>query len=132
LVQVRQSCCPGAASRRNRNDHIRMHGIHPSLPHPKAGACHHCRRCATAGRLDWEARMTTWHKGPPPSIGWWPASRLRNPDVLRWWDGSKWSFPAHIGMTAEEAAGHSALKSDRTLHLEWTDRPASWPERSRT
>ena len=76
--------------------------------------------------------MTTWHKGPPPSIGWWPASRRRNPDTLRWWDGSAWSFPAHIGMTAKEAAKQSAIKSGRTPNIKWTDRPASWPERSRT
>jgi len=76
--------------------------------------------------------MTTWHKGPPPSIGWWPASIRGNPDLLRWWDGSEWSFPAYIWMTAEEAAKQSALKSGRTPNIEWTDRPASWPERSRT
>jgi hypothetical protein len=76
--------------------------------------------------------MTTWHKGPPPSVGWWPASRLRNPNVLRWWDGSAWSFPVSIRMTSAQAERHSAKKSDRTCDIEWTERPASWPERSRT
>ncbi len=72
--------------------------------------------------------MTTWHKGPPPSIGWWPASNCRNPDTLRWWNGSEWSFPAHSGMTAEDAAKTPAGTDD----IEWTDRPASWPERRKT
>jgi hypothetical protein len=75
--------------------------------------------------------MTTWYKGPPPSIGWWPASRRRNPDLLRWWNGRKWSQPVHIRMTAEEAA-ESAYVETFLDDIEWTDRPASWPERSRT
>jgi hypothetical protein len=35
-------------------------------------------------------------------------------------------------MTAEEAAKQSAIKSGRTPNIEWTERPASWPERART
>lgn len=75
--------------------------------------------------------MTTWHKGPPPSIGWWPASDRRNPDVLRWWDGKVWSTATHIGMDVEEAA-HWAMRKTWMRNIEWTDRPAWWPERSRT
>jgi hypothetical protein len=75
-----------------------------------------------------------WRKGPPPSIGWWPASGRRNADILRWWSGKRWSFPAHIGMTAEEAADQSVVKApaDMQAAVEWTDRPAWWPERSKT
>jgi hypothetical protein len=75
--------------------------------------------------------MTTWHKGPPPSIGWWPASRRRNSDILRWWNGKSWSTAAHIRMTAKEAA-ESAYVATFLDDIEWTDRPASWPERGRT
>ena len=75
--------------------------------------------------------MTTWRKGPPPSVGWWPASDRRNPDVLRWWDGGAWSTATHIGMDVEEAA-HWAMIKTWVRHIEWTDRPASWPERSKT
>ena len=32
-----------------------------------------------------------WFKGPPPEIGWWPASTMRNPGTLRYWDGEYWS-----------------------------------------
>jgi hypothetical protein len=76
--------------------------------------------------------MTTWHKGPPPSIGWWPASRHRKPDVLRWWDGSRWSYPANRHMTAEKAAISAEMPSSFSYSIEWADRPASWPERSKT
>jgi hypothetical protein len=75
--------------------------------------------------------MTTWHKGPPPSIGWWPASRRRNPELLRWWNGEWWSCAAHITWTAEDAEGAAELGTTMS-DIEWTDRPASWPERSRT
>ncbi len=75
--------------------------------------------------------MTTWHKGPPPSIGWWPASCRRNKKLLRWWNGRAWSLPAHIQETAEEAA-KSAYVESFWDDIEWTDRPASWPERSKT
>ena len=75
--------------------------------------------------------MTTWHKGPPPSIGWWPASTRRNPDFLRWWNGKWWSYAAHIRMTAKEAAITAKAKTSSD-DIEWTERPASWPERSKT
>ena len=75
--------------------------------------------------------MTTWHKGPPPSIGWWPASRLRNPGILRWWNGKSWSTAAHVVYTAEEAAETAAVETTMS-DIEWTERPASWPERART
>lgn len=35
--------------------------------------------------------MTTWRKDPPPHIGWWPASRTRDPAVFRYWNGTAWS-----------------------------------------
>ena len=75
--------------------------------------------------------MTTWHEGPPPSIGWWPASRSREPDLFRWWNGKWWSVPARSWMTEEQAEVTAKLKS-AVNDIEWTDRPASWPERSRT
>ena len=76
--------------------------------------------------------MTTWHKGPPPSIGWWPASNCRNPNAHRWWNGEWWSAVAWPDSSAKEVA-RAARSKDATRDLiEWTDRPASWPERSKT
>ena len=76
--------------------------------------------------------MTKWHKGPPPSIGWWPASTCRNQESLRWWDGEQWSWPMKATSSAQEAAGWAEIKSEFQEDIEWTDRPADWPERSRT
>ena len=78
--------------------------------------------------------MTTWHKGPPPSIGWWPASTSRNPGMLRWWNGENWSFFSStkfdsVDRAARKAAYPLFIKVDE---IEWTERPASWPERSKT
>jgi hypothetical protein len=76
--------------------------------------------------------MTTWHKGPPPSIGWWPASVSRSPKILRWWNGEYWSRPAREGTGLDQVAEIAALKSTVQNEIEWTDRPADWPLRSRT
>ncbi len=78
--------------------------------------------------------MTTWRKGPPPSIGWWPASFHRNSKIFRWWDGTRWSYPARAYMPAFRAAEVAAGKEPKSYQneIEWTDRPAWWPERSRT
>jgi hypothetical protein len=76
--------------------------------------------------------MTTWRKGPPPSVGWWPASVCRERRSLRWWDGMRWSITASCYVTAMEASWRAKQPDIWQNTIEWTDRPASWPERSRT
>jgi len=76
--------------------------------------------------------MTTWHKGPPPSIGWWPASICRELAVLRWWNGVWWSCSCVANDSAQTAASSAAQKSRFQDYIEWTDRPESWPEWSKT
>jgi hypothetical protein len=76
--------------------------------------------------------MTTWRKGPPPRIGWWPASWSRDPSILRWWDGTRWSWPAGDGMSAKQAEAYARIPFGVSDEIEWTDRPADWPERSKT
>ena len=44
-----------------------------------------------------------WHKGPPPSIGWWPASRTGTRGFYRWWDGKQWSAPVSRHASAADA-----------------------------
>ena len=76
--------------------------------------------------------MTTWHKGPPPSIGWWPASVTKDRAALRWWNGKWWSDPAWGLASAQTAAAAARRKDWSQDEIEWTDRPEWWPERSRT
>ncbi len=76
--------------------------------------------------------MTTWRKGPPPSVGWWPASRSREPVVLRWWNGEWWSVGCVSNYTVKTVARLATQKSRYQAKIEWTDRPADWPERSKT
>lgn len=77
--------------------------------------------------------MTTWHKGPPPSCGWWPC-RGGKRIVLRWWDGQRWSLAADQWQGALVAAWCAARPEVDYMqpHIEWTKRPDWWPERSRT
>jgi hypothetical protein len=77
--------------------------------------------------------MGKWHKGPPPSVGWWPASWSRSDNVFRWWDGRLWSAAASSIFTARSAEKQAKTPAAVQQHsIEWTDRPADWPERSRT
>ena len=71
-----------------------------------------------------------WHKGPPSSIGWWPASWGRNPGSIRWWNGSRWSEACSAGMDAT-IVGERATQPTLNIPIEWQHRPADWPERSR-
>lgn len=73
-----------------------------------------------------------WHKGPPPSIGWWPASITRNVDFYRWWDGSRWSCVCVEGASAREVLATARTPTSQGWDVEWTDRPATWPARSKT
>lgn len=66
-----------------------------------------------------------WHKGPPPEIGWWPASadQYPNPRVIRWWDGTEWSLAAIPTMTAKQAAAMASHESTLPAEcIQWTDR----------
>jgi hypothetical protein len=77
--------------------------------------------------------MTTWHKGPPPSCGWWP-TKGRYGYRLRWWNGRLWSRGA-TRLDGRLIAAWLAARPDSDWmqpHIEWTERPDWWPERSRT
>ena len=77
--------------------------------------------------------MINWRKGPPPSLGWWPASNNRDAAVYRWWDGKRWSLSCFDVYTAEYAGYIAKTKVSNSGHLiEWTDRPEWWPESSKT
>ncbi len=74
-----------------------------------------------------------WRSGPPPSVGWWPASTTRNRHLFRWWDGERWSACAIASDLPHEVERRAGIAAGEPMRLiEWTDRPADWPERSRT
>ena len=77
--------------------------------------------------------MTKWHKGPPPSIGWWPASIQKDAGSLRWWDGECWSNAAEEKSSAWGVYLAATTRAfSRQTDIEWTDRPEWWPARSKT
>lgn len=63
-----------------------------------------------------------WHKGAPPSIGWWPASNSREHRAIRWWDGNTWSGYARPWFSAEQAALFANLPSYDDGSIEWCQR----------
>lgn len=64
-----------------------------------------------------------WHKGPPPEIGWWPASLVQDEQAIRWWNGKFWSVAAFPEDSAKKAATYAAKKSAHGLSwIKWTDR----------
>lgn len=64
----------------------------------------------------------TWRRGPPPEIGWWPASVHRTPTVLRFWDGRVWSSGAPMHMPSEAAGTLGEAVSLWSSEVEWTGR----------
>lgn len=75
-----------------------------------------------------------WHSGPPPSVGWWPASICKDKQAVRWWNGVYWSEPAWPDTSPSWAATMANRKTgdEKDFPVEWQHRPASWPARSRT
>lgn len=81
-----------------------------------------------------EAKKTepVWFSGPPPCVGWWPASRGRNKHIYRWWNGKRWSVPVHSTKSAKLAAGRAGSAAQGMgKQIEWTHRPLSWPIHAR-
>lgn len=78
---------------------------------------------------------TTWNSGPPPSLGWWPASYGQRDGVYRWWDGKCWSEPALKEWNSEVAAFYAICKKEPASWndtIQWQERPTTWPARSMT
>ena len=78
--------------------------------------------------------MTRWYSGPPPRIGWWPASASEDTECLRWWNGLYWSNCCWRSYTLRAVSRFAATPNDIIWpgEIKWTDRPAWWPARSRT
>ena len=72
-----------------------------------------------------------WNSGPPPSLGWWPASATQSVDVYRWWNGNLWSCPAYE-MDSKKQAQQLANMPACEIGIEWKHRPTNWPKRSMT
>lgn len=77
---------------------------------------------------------TKWHSGPPPSVGWWPASFSKDEKALRWWDGERWSMSTNQSCRVEHAVcmARIPLAEMAQSAVKWRARPKSWPARSRT
>jgi len=74
-----------------------------------------------------------WFSGPPPSVGWWPASGSGWDEPIRWWDGLNWSRAALPEFSAKKAAARARRPSPfANDKIQWQHRPESWPERSKT
>jgi hypothetical protein len=68
-------------------------------------------------------KKTVWHKGPPPEIGWWPASYLgHNKRVIRWWNGKVWGCSCDPSWTESEAEAQANTESPKTTFIQWTDK----------
>lgn len=68
-----------------------------------------------------------WFSGPPPDVGWWPASANEFADVLRWWDGERWSAgilpDASCGRAGHAATVPAGIKGIRWTHRWWEAKP---------
>lgn len=74
-----------------------------------------------------------WNIGPPPSIGWWPASATFSENTYRWWNGDKWSVACSSNEDAKSAGFWGTVTINRKDYvIYWKPRPDSWPEWSKT
>jgi len=79
-----------------------------------------CQACLDAEKgIEME---TVWHSGPPPSVGWWPASLFKDKSIVRWWNGKVWSVMATPGFTAREAGRAATLRGYYQDLILWTER----------
>ncbi len=63
--------------------------------------------------------LSDWTKGPPPMIGWWNASKERDPSARRWWDGERFSAPVYVGDPDEHAAIALSTPAEDQDGIEW-------------
>lgn len=63
-----------------------------------------------------------WHSGPPPSVGWWPASMWGLHITIRWWNGKHWSWPVDPSCNAKMAALYAKEPSREQDKIKWTER----------
>ena len=64
-----------------------------------------------------------WNSGPPPELGWWPASLSMNVKLLRWFDGEKWSQPVYISANQFDAEQAADIKTTIGIeNIKWSDR----------
>jgi hypothetical protein len=77
-------------------------------------------------------RASIWHSGPPPSIGWWPASIYGQPTVVRWWNGQCWSYPLSSDCDEIEVQIWATIISRCQDKIRWQQRPKDWPLQSLT
>jgi len=74
-----------------------------------------------------------WFSGPPPSIGWWPASINKDRSYLRWWNGEYWSLCCKEGDLLHTITTNAKLATfNHSTNIKWAKRPMTWPLRSYT
>lgn len=73
-----------------------------------------------------------WFSGPPPTVGWWPASFTRDATALRWWNGKCWSYAARRTYSQADVAWNASHPASEGDGIEWQHRPKNWPARSKT
>jgi hypothetical protein len=59
-----------------------------------------------------------WFSGPPPAVGWWPASTHGTLGYYRWWNGASWSWIA-IASDSKADAGRIAKRLDSEKRIIW-------------
>lgn len=77
-----------------------------------------------------KSKDLTWHKGPPPTPGWYLANTGKYSGLWSWWDGAQWSFAVgdHYGSRYAERSAKNKRPTDEQARVYWSDH---WPENAR-
>lgn len=74
--------------------------------------------------------IETWHAGPPPSEGWWNASRTNDRNLFRHWDGTRWSRGARPGAPTAFIGTQRSQPAPREDELSWRHVRAPWDQQA--
>jgi len=67
-------------------------------------------------------KKTVWHIGPPPEIGWWPASGYDDINSLRFYDGRLWSEAIYEDDPLSMVEFLGNLPARNQEEIKWTER----------
>lgn len=86
--------------------------------------------CTMSDEPESTEQNRVWRDGPPPHVGWWNASSVKNKDNWSWWNGEHWSSLVGNQRNAECAGQWATVHFPHRLlgDVQWTD---YWPADAR-
>jgi len=70
-----------------------------------------------------DSSEVSWRFGPPPEVGWWPATWAGTTELIRFWNVDEWSDLAyHYSFTKDSIPPIEEMEFINSPYMMWTDR----------